>query len=144
MTKPSGPDTDGYLRAIKANARRGPRRKSPVYEWLAARHDELVAAFKRTPPSWTVLAKYLAEGGVLNADGVPPTPSAVRTSWLRVEADLARKRSGRRGSSPDAPSPAPAAPVQRHDPPPVDPAIDDDDGGYDFDKRVIINRGTTT
>jgi hypothetical protein len=42
---------------------RGPRKKSPVYEWLAARHDSLVREFAKQQPSWTALAKYLGGGG---------------------------------------------------------------------------------
>jgi hypothetical protein len=117
MSKPPRPepDTAGAIMAMKARAR-GPRRKSPIYEWLAARHDELAAAFRKTPPSWTALADYLGQGGVMNVDGALPTPSAVRTSWLRVEADLARKR-GRR-ASPASPAPAAGqgfAPTSDHD-----------------------------
>jgi len=52
---------------------RGPRKKSPVYEWLAARHDSLVREFAKQQPSWTALAKYLGGGGD------PPTPAAVRS-----------------------------------------------------------------
>ncbi len=89
MSKP--PDTAGAIQAMKA-ASRGPRIKSPVYEWLAARHDELVAAFESQPPKWKALAAYLAQGGVKNADGQPPSAATVRTSWLRVEASMAARK----------------------------------------------------
>nr|WP_294557709.1 hypothetical protein [uncultured Rhodopila sp.] len=92
MSKP--PDLAGAIAAMRATAR-GPHRKSPVYEWLAARHNALAAEFAKQPPSWTALAKYLSDGGIMNADGKPLTPSAVRSSWLRVEADYRRKRDRR-------------------------------------------------
>jgi hypothetical protein len=97
------PDVAGALEAMKAVVR-GPRIKSPVYEWLHARYDPLSAAFAERSPSWKALAKYLADGGIMNADGVAPTPAAVRSSWLRVEADIARRRA-RRSQRADDPLP---------------------------------------
>lgn len=114
------PDLAGALEAMKA-ATRGPRKRSPVYTWLANRHDGLAEAFRSQPPSWKSLAKYLADGGVLNADGQPPTPAAVRTSWMRVEADLARKRASRGRSQ----TTTPPAPHQERIRAPV--SIDDDE-----------------
>lgn len=87
----TSPDLKGALEAMKS-ASRGPRRKSPVYEWLAAKHDALATAFRTSQPSWKALAEYLGNGGVMGADGVPATPAAVRSTWLRVQADRARKR----------------------------------------------------
>ena len=85
------PDLAGALAAMKA-ASRGPRRRSPVYLWLAEHHDALVNAFRQSQPSWTALADYLSTGGVMGADGIPAKPAAVRSTWLRVQADVARKR----------------------------------------------------
>lgn len=105
------PDLAGALAAMKT-ASRGPGIKSPVYAWLASHHDALTAAFAKQAPSWKALAKYLADGGITNANGVAPTPTTVRSSWLRVEADIARKRGRRiRLPQPDASSSPPPAPV---------------------------------
>lgn len=88
------PDVAGALTAINS-MRRGPRVKSPVYEWLASNHATLAAAFAKRPASWKALADYLGDGGVVTADNRRPSPVAVRSAWLRVEADLARKRPAR-------------------------------------------------
>src|ERR1700678_902490 len=87
----TSPDLKGALEAMKA-AVRGPRRKSPVYEWLAARYDPLTTAFRTSQPAWKALAVYLGKGGVMGADGIPATAAAVRATWLRVQADKERRR----------------------------------------------------
>jgi hypothetical protein len=99
------PDVAGALEAMKS-ASRGPGVRSPVYEWLAAQHDALSAAFAKRPPSWKALARYLADGGIMNVDGRPPTPASVRSSWIRLEVDIAKRRN-RSGLRADDPLPPP-------------------------------------
>src|SRR5262245_5997275 len=86
------PDLAGALAAMKAAPARGRGRRSSAYEWLRARHDGLVAAFAERPPSWKALAGYLGANGITGADGRPPTAAALRSAWLRVTADAARRR----------------------------------------------------
>jgi len=128
MSKPpvpkQPPDLAGAIRSMAAVVR-GPRKKSPVNEWLAARYDGLAKAFQTKPPSWKALADYLGDGGVMNADGQRPTPASVRSAWLRVEADVIRKRARRGPSLPDVPS-APTATRSDYDnPPDEDPSLPD-------------------
>jgi hypothetical protein len=128
------PDLAGAIDAMKAITR-GPRKKSPVSEWLSARYDGLSAAFRERPASWKALADYLGDGGVLNAEGQRPTASSVRSAWIRLEAEMIRKRGGRRGSLPSAglvTAPAPSSPVQGFMP----GAGDDDENLPDFSKPV--------
>ena len=84
-------NTTGALAAARSGSR-GPGIKSPVYVWLAARYDHLLPTLTTHAPSWKKLAEYLGNGGVLNADGQLPTPASVRSSWLRVTADIHRTR----------------------------------------------------
>jgi hypothetical protein len=109
MSKP--PDVAGALAAMRS-VTRGPRNRSPIYGWLEARYDALAEAFKSEPPKWKALAKYLGDGGVLNSDGERPSPAAVRSSWTRLEADVARKRK----SQPARSRPQPAPPIPRAEP----------------------------
>jgi hypothetical protein len=103
------PDLKGALERMKT-ATRGHRRRGPVYEWLAARYDGLEAAFRTSQPSWKALADYLAEGGVMGADGVPISPPALRATWLRVQAEVTRRRA--RSKPPDtAPQSATSDPI---------------------------------
>src|SRR5262245_46484122 len=85
------PDLAGALAAMKAAPARGRGRRSSAYEWLRARHDGLVAAFAERPPSWKALAGYLGANGITGAGGGPPTAAALRSAWLRVTADAARR-----------------------------------------------------
>jgi hypothetical protein len=98
---PSAAEALEAMRTVK----RGPNVRSPIYQWLADQHDELALGFRKIPPSWTTLAKFLADHGITNADGRPPTPVAVRTSWLRVEAEFQRKRTRRGRMQPMADEP---------------------------------------
>jgi hypothetical protein len=114
----SKPTAAGAFQAMKA-VRRGPRVKGPVYEWLSSNYAELARGFRQTSPSWTGLAKYLADNGVLTVDGKPPTANSVRMTWLRVEADQVRRTRRSRAPSDDTHTadPPPAAPTS----PPLQP-----------------------
>jgi hypothetical protein len=58
---------------------------------MEARHDALVAAFAKEPPSWTGLAKFFSDAGMLTADGLPQTAASVRSTWMRVTQTRARR-----------------------------------------------------
>ena len=106
MSTPKPPDMAGAVSAIAEARARGRGRKSPVYLWLRSRHDELEAAFEENAPSWSALAKYLGDGGVMSGDGTRPTATSVRNAWLRVRKAVAEQR--RKRGRPAGP-PAPAA-----------------------------------
>jgi hypothetical protein len=116
--KADDPDLAGALAAMAA-PRRGPRRTSQVYEWMAARYDGLAAAFRKKQPSWIALTEYLTEHGLTGADGKPASSAAVRSAWLRLDAAMLRKRADRSG----LPVPRAVAPGAS----PVAPDADDDD-----------------
>jgi hypothetical protein len=91
MTLKPSPDLAAALKAMRQAPGRGRGRKSDVYRWMAARHDAMAAAFANEPPSWTALAKFLADAGMRTADGLPPTPASVRSTWIRVNQQAARQ-----------------------------------------------------
>ena len=89
--RPTDPNLAGALAAM-AQASRGRRRPSPLYQWLETNYDGLSAAFRRAPPSWTKLADYLSEHGVTGAEGRRPSPVAVRNAWFRLDATKTGRR----------------------------------------------------
>jgi hypothetical protein len=91
MARNPTPDLAGALAAMKSQTGRGRGRKSEMYRWMDARHDALAAAFAKEPPSWTGLAKFFTEAGMLTADGLPQTAASVRSTWMRVTQTRARR-----------------------------------------------------
>jgi hypothetical protein len=120
MTTPrKPPDVAGAVSAIRKAKARGRGRKSPVFLWLMARHDELEAAFKENAPSWPALAEYLGQGGILSGDGAMPTATSVQNAWARVRKHVATQRTASARPAPVT-RPAPARPASP-DPTPADP-----------------------
>jgi hypothetical protein len=109
-------DIDAALAAMRQSATKGRGRKSAPYQWLAARHDALVAAFAEEPPSWPALAAFLAERGIMNADGKPPTAEGLRKVWLRV-----RQAAEKPPSSEPRPQAKPARDAAERSPPDDEP-----------------------
>ena len=124
------PDVSGVIAASKAAKAGGRGRRSPVYLWLKARHDELQAAFEENAPSWQAVADYLAEGGVLNGNGSRPTAVSVRSAWLRVRKTVAEQRA----KKPPAPSSplSPAAHQQVRPSPAPSPETEADEPRFKF------------
>jgi hypothetical protein len=92
MSRKPTPDIASALAAMKQSSGRGRGRKSEIYRWMDARHDALMAAFAKEPPSWTGLARFFNEAGMLSADGFPQTPASVRSTWIRVTTTRTRRR----------------------------------------------------
>lgn len=118
-------DITSVLAAMRQSPGRGLGRKSKIYRWMEARYDALSDAFAKEPPSWTGLARYLSEEGFLGTDGLAPTPAAVRSTWLRVETSMKRRRQRQNEPTENqlAPSEAPPVPPQVRDAmPPSEPA----------------------
>lgn len=108
------------------------RRHSPLYEWLWARHKDLIVELNppRTP-NWTALAKQFGAMGIYDGEGKEPKPVTVRQTWVKVDRDMGavgavpiRKPRGR-ASRQEQPPPTPASPA------PV-PAVPDDDNPFGF------------
>jgi hypothetical protein len=96
------PDTASALAASKQASGRGRGRKSDIYKWMDARHDALAAALAKDPPSWTGLARFFNEAGMLSADGLLQTPASVRSTWIRVTQTRTRRMAIARARTPAA------------------------------------------
>lgn len=62
-----------------------------VYRWLWRHRRVLTDAFARTGPVWSVVQPYLADEGVVNQLGAPPTRQALSETWARVRRNAARE-----------------------------------------------------
>jgi hypothetical protein len=58
--------------------------RSPLVQWLAEHRGEIAEAIRGRRPNWTLVARILAEEGVMDVSGKPATGAAVRQAWLRV------------------------------------------------------------
>lgn len=76
----------------------GTGRRSSLYLWLYAHHDQLAAVFAQNGPSWARIANHLGKNGVVGDGGDPPAPETVRSAWYRVRRDVAAARARRAGS----------------------------------------------
>ena len=104
----------GLVERIVAKARKG---RSEPYRWLWENYAEIETVLAlRLRGGWRLIAEDAAGAKVLDADGKPPTPDAMRAAWQRVLKDRARlgeslasdPRSARQ--SPSARSSGPPAP----------------------------------
>jgi hypothetical protein len=138
MTLKPSPDLASALKAMRQAPGRGRGRKSEIYRWMAARHDAMAAAFAKEPPAWTALAKFLAEAGMRTAEGLPPTAASVRSTWMRVTQQAARRAAAARQVRPVVADSAegPRAPDSRDPIGNGGQAGDRDDEIPDFDKYV--------
>jgi len=75
----------------------GTGRRSMLYLWLHAHHDQLAEVFAQNGPSWTRIAGHLGKNGVVGDGGDPPAPETVRSAWYRVRRDVAAARARRAG-----------------------------------------------
>src|ERR1700682_5409842 len=80
----------------------GRGRRSQLYLWLRAHHDQLVEGFDRTGPSWSRIATHLGDNGVVDGAGKQPAPETVRTTWYRVRRDVAVVRARHAGPAHEA------------------------------------------
>src|SRR5580704_2950856 len=122
-----GPDVAGALAAMRSAPAVGRGRKSEAYEWLHARHKALAQAFAERPPSWKALAVYLGENGITGGNGKPPTAAALRSAWLRVLGNVARRRSSQGTGEPPRDARTAVTPSK----PP-----DEQEGFPDFDQPI--------
>jgi hypothetical protein len=73
---------------------------------MRQRHAALAAAFDETPPAWAVVAAQMADHGITDADGKPPTAMGARQTWYRVRRDVAAR------AAKLAPTTPPLAPLE--------------------------------
>ena len=97
--------------------------RSPLQDWLRRNRTLVEARFALSRPRWASVAAMLAELGVVDAHGRPPTAQATRQAWYRVRAE-------RPAAVPRDLAPHPAA---RANPQPVPskPVFDPTEGAFD-------------
>jgi hypothetical protein len=129
--KSSALDVSKLVAEMSQTRVRGRSRRSRLYLWFRENHDRLETEFARNSPSWDRLAEILAENGLTNGDGAPPSGAGARTVWYRVRREIAEaaRQTGRAGDYPSGVSPvvpvAPAEqPADRAMTPPVNVEID--------------------
>jgi hypothetical protein len=88
----------GELAAENAKGRSaGTGRRSRLYLWLRAHHDQLVEVFVQNGPSWARIASHLGKNGIVGDEGEAPAPETVRSAWYRVRRDVAAALARRDG-----------------------------------------------
>ena len=92
--------------------------RSPLYEWLLARHATLAADLNPPRvPNWTLMAEGFARQGIMDGKGQPPTPTVVRKTWGKVNQAKGVRLRQRRSKNPAAVAASPVA--QAHATPPT-------------------------
>ena len=91
-------------------------RRSTLYQWLAANHDEFAAVIAEVGrPNWRALAMAFSEEGLRDRVGKPPSPEGTRLTWFKVRKAIEAQRTRRPkvppAPQPPQPSPAPSTPV---------------------------------
>jgi hypothetical protein len=77
----------------------GTGRRSMLYLWLHAHHDQLAEIFAQNGPSWARIASHLGKNGIVGDRGEAPAPETVRSAWYRVRRDVAAALARRGGSA---------------------------------------------
>ncbi len=75
--------------------------RSKLYRWIRANYAELAEARRLYAPTWQALTDVARDAGQTDRKGDPPSATAFRRVFLRVERDLA-------GKSAPASAPVPA------------------------------------
>jgi hypothetical protein len=122
MAAPDPPPPPDATEAAFDNA----RSRSPLQDWMRKHHTMLARRLKERRLLWSEIARVLAEQGVRDAKGNPPTADAARRAWTRVtegrasrsqqpsqkqavEAPSTTAKPGEASEAPSAPLPAPPA-----------------------------------
>ena len=59
-------------------------RHSPLYVWMQEHHAALKAEFETRGPQWAERTRAMAEAGLVDGDGDPPTQRTAMQTWYRV------------------------------------------------------------
>jgi len=97
--------------------------RSPLQDWLRRNRALVEARFAAGRPRWASVAGVLAELGVVDARGQPPTAQAARQAWYRVRAEGPSQAPAAAWPSPTT---APAPPPSR-----THPAFDPTEGAFE-------------
>ena len=84
--KAAGPDLKKVL-----SAREGGRH-SPLYAWMKKHYAALSAEFEEHGARWEARVKAMAEAGLKDAEGKPPTVRGAQQTWYRVRREMERKK----------------------------------------------------
>lgn len=104
-------------------------RHSPLYVWMQEHHATLKAEFEARGPQWAERTRAMAEAGLVDGDGDPPTQRTAMQTWYRVCRAERRKA----GSTPAAAGTlaSPGVSKQPSKPAPTPPPIAAPDSGAD-------------
>jgi hypothetical protein len=67
-----------------------PYERSPLFEWLLAHHDDVVAAAAGRRVEWSRLCGEFESAGLTGRDGKPVNATTARKTWQRVRKEHAR------------------------------------------------------
>ena len=59
-------------------------RHSPLFVWMQEHHAALKAEFETRGPQWAERTRAMAEAGLVDGDGDPPTQRTAMQTWYRV------------------------------------------------------------
>lgn len=66
--------------------------RSNMFVWMERRYEAMAKDIALNGPRWKARAEVLAELGVVDGSGNPPTEVTARTTWSRVASKMRRKR----------------------------------------------------
>ena len=89
-------------KVLRVRGGRGSR--SPLYVWMREHHEALRAEFDANGPQWVTRVKAMAEAGLLDQLGKPPTVRGAQQTWYRVCRDVAAGKGAKPGSARPAPA----------------------------------------
>jgi hypothetical protein len=86
----AAPDPQPALDALEAAFDKA-RSRSALQDWMRKHHSLLARYLQERRLLWSEIAKVLAEQGIRDAKGNPPTADAARRAWTRVTEERARR-----------------------------------------------------
>ena len=85
-------ETDSkHLDRVLGSLRRSEKR-SALFHWLLAHHDEILDAAGAERINWRAVAERFKEAGLTDATGKPATARRARATWYKVRRVVATRR----------------------------------------------------
>ena len=107
----------GRVRAVLRSNRRG---HSPLFLWMRAHHDDLVAELAANAPNWQQLAQVFRDEGLTDRTGKAPSAAMARLTWYRLRQAAAQAKAEAKRKPPVTVAPI-AATIPLPSPPPPAP-----------------------
>lgn len=81
---------DQVLAAVLSarGAGKGRGARSPLYAWMRKHYAELKAEFEANGPHWVARTQAMAEIGLTDQDGKPPTVRTAQQTWYRLIREM--------------------------------------------------------